>query len=106
MVMNKEEINKNVEMLSNSKKREDLTLRVGELADYFTELKTKLDDSNMNELPEEVITRADSALNWLLDFLFLNTPVGLEELLVYLDPEYWDDLDLDEIEEDGDDKEE
>ncbi len=101
--MNKEEINKNVGMLNNSKKREDLTLRVGELADYFSELKAKLDDCDMNELPEEVITRADSALNWLLDFLFLNTPVGLEELLVYLYPENWEDLDLDEIEEDGDD---
>jgi hypothetical protein len=106
LVMNKEEINKNVEMLSNSKKREGLTLRVGELADYFSELKTKLDYCDMNELPEEVITRADGALNWLLDFLFLNTPEGLADLLVYLYPEYWDDLDLDELEEDGDDMEE
>lgn len=58
MEMNDKEGNKkNVETLNNTKKCEDLTLRVGELADYFTELKTKLDDCNMNELPEEVVTR-------------------------------------------------
>ncbi|MGB7902348.1 MAG: hypothetical protein WCG09_07915 [Halobacteriota archaeon] len=96
----------NVEMLNNSKTRQDLVLRMGELVDYFTELKTKLDNCNMNELPEDVIIRANSALNWLCDLLFLNTPEGLEELQAYLDPEYWDDLDLDEIEGDEDDTEE
>lgn len=102
LVMNdEEEINKNVEMLNSSKKCEDLTLRVGELADYFLELKTKLDDCNIDEIPEEVAIRAEGALNWLLDILFLNTPEGLAELLVYLYPENWEDLDLDEIEEDG-----
>ena len=95
----KEENKKNDEMLNNAKKSEDLALRVGELADYFTELKTKLDDCNMNELPEEVVIRADSALNWLLDILFLNTPEGLEELLAYLYPGYWDDFLEDDTEE-------
>ena len=95
----KEENKKNVGMLNNTKKREDLALRVGESADYFTELKTKLDDCNMNELPEEVVIRADSALNWLLDILLLNTPEGLEELLAYLYPGYWDDIPEDDTEQ-------
>ena len=107
MVKNGEEKNlENVEMLNNSRKRQDLVYRVGELADYFAELKKRLDNCNIDEIPEEVVKRAEGALNWLLDLLFLNTPEGLEELLAYLDPEYWDDLDLDEIEEDGDDIEE
>lgn len=73
--------------------------RVGELVDYFTELKTKLDNCNMNEMPEEVVIRAEGALNWLLDFIVMNTPEGLAELLGYLYPEYWDELE-DDTEED------
>ena len=71
-----------------------------ELVDYYTELKKMLDDCDINEMPEEIVISANSALDWLLEVVFFNPPWGLEELHGYLHPEYWDDVDLDEMEDD------
>ncbi|MGA2885226.1 MAG: hypothetical protein ABSE80_08745 [Halobacteriota archaeon] len=80
--------------------RENLLRQASELVDYYTELKKMLDDCDINEMPEEIVISANSALDWLLEVVFFNPPWGLEELHGYLHPEYWDDVDLDEMEDD------
>ncbi len=74
--------------------------QAGELVDYYSELKRMLDDCDISEIPEEIVISANSALDWLLEEVFLNPPWGLEGLQAYLHPEYWDDVDLDRMEDD------
>lgn len=87
MVMNQEERNKwNEEALKNLKKREDIVPRIDEIIGFFAGLKKRLEDCDINEIPEEIVISANNALEYFGEELFWNTPECIEELLAYLYP--------------------